>query len=59
MEKLRGASDSAGLWLAHHNERTHNRLCPQMAGAKAIFERQNKRALKRLAQIKWLVCAKT
>ena len=38
MEKLRGASDSAGLWLAHHNERTHNRLCPQMAGAKAIFE---------------------
>ena len=38
MEKLRGASDSAGLWLAHHNERKHNRLCPQMAGAKAIFE---------------------
>jgi len=38
MEKLRGASDSAGLWLAHHNERTHNRLCPKMAGAKAIFE---------------------
>ena len=29
---------SAGLWLAHHNEAKHNRLCPQMAGAKAIFE---------------------
>lgn len=38
MEKLRGASDSAGLWLAHHNEAKHNRLCPQMAGAKSIFE---------------------
>ena len=38
MDKLRGASDSAGLWLAHHNEAKHNRLCPQMAGAKAIFE---------------------
>ena len=38
MEKLRGASDSAGLWLAHHNEPMHNRHCPQMAGAKAIFE---------------------
>ena len=38
MDKLRGASDSAGLWLAHHNERMHNKLCPQLAGAKAIFE---------------------
>lgn len=38
MEKLRGASDSAGLWLAHHNEQMHHRHCPQMAGAKAIFE---------------------
>ncbi|MGC6516599.1 MAG: cobaltochelatase subunit CobT [Candidatus Puniceispirillaceae bacterium] len=38
MEKLRGASDAAGLWLAHHNETMHQKLCPQMAGAKAIFE---------------------
>ena len=38
MEKLRGASDSAGLWLAHHDEAKHNKLCPQMAGAKSVFE---------------------
>ncbi|MGC6537481.1 MAG: cobaltochelatase subunit CobT [Candidatus Puniceispirillaceae bacterium] len=38
MDKLRGASDSAGLWLAHHNETMHNKLCPQLAGAKAVFE---------------------
>ena len=38
MEKLRGASDSAGLWLAHHNEATHNKLCPKLAGARSVFE---------------------
>ena len=38
MSKLRGASDSAGLWLAHHNEMMHGKHCPQLAGAKAIFE---------------------
>ena len=34
----RGAADSAGLWLAHHNERTHKRRCPTAPAAKAIFE---------------------
>ena len=34
----RGAADSAGLWLAHHNEETHRQLCPNVPAAKAIFE---------------------
>ncbi len=34
----RGASDSVGLWLAHHNEKTHNQLSPTAPAAKAIFE---------------------
>ncbi|MDB2324195.1 cobaltochelatase subunit CobT [Alphaproteobacteria bacterium] len=35
---LRGAADSAALWLAHHNEDTHKKLCPGLDGARAIFE---------------------
>ena len=34
----RGASDSAGLWLAHHNDRTHKRRSPSSPAAKAIFD---------------------
>lgn len=34
----RGAADSAGLWLAHHNNKTHQSLCPSAPAAKAIFE---------------------
>lgn len=35
---LRGAADSAAMWLAHHNPKTHRELCPTMDGARAIFE---------------------
>jgi len=35
---LRGAADGAALWLAHHNNETHKKLCPSPDGARAIFE---------------------
>jgi cobaltochelatase CobT len=35
---LRGAADGAALWLAHHNPKTHQKHCPALEGAKAIFE---------------------
>ena len=35
---LRGATDGAALWLAHHNSLTHKKHCPTPDGAKAIFE---------------------
>ena len=35
---LRGAADAAALWLAHHDESTHRKLCPNLDGARAIFE---------------------
>ena len=35
---LRGAADSAALWLAHHDMATHRKLCPPLEGARAIFE---------------------
>ena len=34
----RGASDSAGLWLAHHNADTHQNKAPSAPMAKAIFD---------------------
>ena len=34
----RGAADSAGLWLAHHNVKTHQSLSPSAPAAKAIFD---------------------
>ena len=34
----RGAADSAGLWLAHHNDQPHQSLCPSAPAAKAIFD---------------------
>ncbi len=39
---LRGAADGAALWIAHHNPRTHRRLCPSLDGARAIFESAEK-----------------
>jgi cobaltochelatase CobT len=35
---LRGAADGAALWLAHHDDTTHRKLCPSLEGARAIFE---------------------
>ena len=35
---LRGAADGAALWLAHHDDTTHRKLCPSLDGARAIFE---------------------
>ena len=35
---LRGATDGAALWLAHHNPQTHQKHCPSAEGAKTIFE---------------------
>jgi cobaltochelatase CobT len=35
---LRGAADGAALWLAHHDDATHRKLCPSLDGARAIFE---------------------
>ena len=35
---MRGAADGAALWLAHHNKKTHRKLCPSLDGARAIFE---------------------
>ena len=35
---LRGAADAAALWRAHHDESTHRKLCPNLDGARAIFE---------------------
>ena len=37
-DSLRGAADGAALWLAHHNPKTHQKHCPALEGAKAIFE---------------------
>ncbi len=35
---MRGAADGAALWLAHHNPGIHQKLCPSLDGARAIFE---------------------
>jgi len=35
---MRGAADGAALWLAHHNPKTHRKLCPSLDGARSIFE---------------------
>ena len=40
--QLRGASDAAGLWLAHHNKKTHQRVSPKSSAAKIIFEAAEK-----------------
>ena len=40
--QLRGASDAAGLWLAHHNKKTHQRVSPKSSAAKTVFEAAEK-----------------
>lgn len=40
--QLRGASDAAGLWLAHHNKKTHQRVSPKSSAAKMVFEAAEK-----------------
>ncbi|MEK9639645.1 MAG: cobaltochelatase subunit CobT [Alphaproteobacteria bacterium] len=40
--QLRGASDAAGLWLAYHNKKTHQRVSPKSSAAKMVFEAAEK-----------------
>ena len=40
--QMRGASDAAGLWLAHHNKVTHQRVRPKSSAANMIFEAAEK-----------------
>jgi cobaltochelatase CobT len=40
--QLRGASDATGLWLAHHNKKTHQRVSPKSSAAKMVFEAAEK-----------------
>ena len=40
--QLRGASDAAGLWLAHHNKKIHQRVSPKSSAAKMVFEAAEK-----------------
>jgi cobaltochelatase CobT len=36
--KIRGAADSAAVWIAHHNDETHHKMAPQASAARAIFD---------------------
>ena len=36
--RLRGAADSAAVWIAHHNDELHNRMAPTAASARVIFD---------------------
>ena len=40
--ELRGASDAAALWLAHHDKKTHERVSPKASAAKIVFEAAEK-----------------
>ena len=40
--QLRGASDAAGLWLAYHDKKTHQRVSPRSSAAKMVFEAAEK-----------------
>ncbi len=40
--QMRGASDAAGLWLAHHNKITHQKVRPKSSAANMIFEAAEK-----------------
>ena len=39
---MRGAGDAAGLWLAHHDRKTHNRVAPKSPAARRIFDAAEK-----------------
>ena len=36
--KVRGAADSAAVWIAHHNDKIHNKMAPQATLARTIFD---------------------
>ncbi len=36
--KIRGAADSAAVWIAHHDDSTHRKMAPQAAAARVIFD---------------------
>ena len=36
--RLRGAADSAAVWIAHHDDKIHNRMAPMAPPARAIFD---------------------
>ena len=36
--KIRGAADSAAVWIAHHNDSVHNKMAPQATAARLIFD---------------------
>ena len=36
--KIRGAADSAAVWIAHHNEKVHSKMAPQAPAARSIFD---------------------
>ena len=40
--QLRGAGDAAGLWLAHHDKKTHARVAPKSPAARSIFDAAEK-----------------
>ena len=36
--KIRGAADSAAVWIAHHSDKIHNKMAPQASLARTIFD---------------------
>ena len=40
--KIRGAADSAALWLAHHDEKIHESMMPTDPGSQSIFNEVEK-----------------
>jgi cobaltochelatase CobT len=36
--KIRGAADSAAVWIANHNESIHTKMAPQATAARSIFD---------------------
>ena len=36
--RIRGAADSAAVWIAHHNDTIHNKMAPQASLARTIFD---------------------
>jgi cobaltochelatase CobT len=36
--RIRGAADSAAVWIAHHNDKIHNKMAPQASLARSIFD---------------------
>jgi len=36
--RIRGAADSAAVWIAHHNDKIHHKMAPQASLARSIFD---------------------